>query len=105
MYVAGPPLVAGIHRMRSIPLRTSSGVAIGAFPMPWMPHPAEARLEAFDHGVVVGVGAVLAELVDAVPALESLGPLVGVRIEHERGAHHPRRVPAELLEGRRKVER
>src|SRR5581483_11808633 len=46
----------------------------------------EALLEATDHRVVVRVGAVLAELVDAVPALQALGPLVGVRIEHERRA-------------------
>src|SRR5438105_11328540 len=66
---------------------------------------AEAALEALHHGVVVGVGAVLAQLVDPVPPLETLGPLVGVRIEHEGGSHHARRVPGERLQRLGEVER
>jgi hypothetical protein len=36
MYVPGPPLVAGIQRMRSIPSFTCFGVGMAALPMPWM---------------------------------------------------------------------
>src|SRR5205823_8223260 len=65
----------------------------------------EAGPEPFEHGAVVGVGAVLAELIDSVPALEALGPGVGVRVEHERRSHHAGGIPVEGLEGPGEVER